>query len=292
MRVLVTGGAGFIGHHVVRALVARGDRVDVIDANVHGNPRTVPGALYAFQPLTKSTIWEFRPDAVVHLAAVGGASIAARHPDYTLKMNVAATSRLLRQLRDGCDPRTIVLASSFSVYGDFADGATEEGQLRPLELYAATKAMQELAMRASPCPYTILRFSSVYGSGMRVDDAEATIVAKLAGWIGRGERPKLFEDGRQTRDFVFVDDVVACILKAIDEPGGVYNVCSGKGTSLLDACQHIAMAMGTTVEPVITGTKRPGDMRHCEGRAEKVTRFLGRRPVRFEEGACAAFSSP
>lgn len=273
MRILVPGGLGFIGKHVVSAMQSDGHNVEVVDLQT--------GVHFAhFVPQTAY-------DATIMLAAKGGAARAAREPDDVCANNVACALNLHRHREKW---GRIVLASSFSVYGAACDGARESQPLAPLEPYAASKAMQELALTGLDA--TILRFSSVYGRDMREDDNEATIIAKIAGWTRRGERPRIFEDGLQTRDFVYVGDVIDAIRSVI---GGIphpriVNVCSGDGTTLLEACAMVACAMKSGVTPVITGEKRPGDMRHCRGNASELVSLIGRIPTQFAEGACAAFS--
>jgi dTDP-L-rhamnose 4-epimerase len=154
--------------------------------------------------------------------------------------------------------------------------------------------MQELCLRNSSIPrVAILRFSSVYGDRLRLDDGEATIIAKLAGWIRSGVTPKLFEDGRQLRDWVYVGDIVEVITTILHRNGGftgAMNVCSGTGTSLLDACEILGQIMDKRVSPEIVGGFRAGDMRHCVGDRSRMTKLLGRDPVSFREGAKLAFA--
>jgi dTDP-L-rhamnose 4-epimerase len=171
---------------------------------------------------------------------------------------------------------------------------TEGATPNPLEIYGASKYMQELCYRGfSKAPLTILRFSSVYGDRLRLDDGEATIIAKIAGWIRDGVRPRLFEDGRQIRDWVYVGDIVATVqalLEAQMVPAYV-NVCTGAPATLAEACSLIAGAMRKDCPPDIVGGHRPGDMRHCLGDPSEVTRLIKRRPVPLSEGARLAFSA-
>lgn len=337
MKVLVTGGAGFIGSHVIDALFDAGVRivcVDSLDPGVHhGQPSYLrPDVDYDFTDLR-----HFTPDArfddvdaIVHLAALGGVARAAREPANIVAANCAGTARLVEAARRWSRLRRVVLASSFSVYGANyiyrctrcgrrGDGArhapdldagrfevrcrscgadgeiqpiTEAAQPDPLETYGASKYMQELCFRGfTACPVSILRFSSVYGARLRLDDGEATIIARIAGWIRGGERPKLFEDGQQIRDWVFVGDVVAAILAVLEGVGAhpVINVCSGVPTRLVEACERIAEALGVDCPPQVVGGYRPGDMRHCLGDASALRALLGRDPLAFKDGVDMAF---
>jgi dTDP-L-rhamnose 4-epimerase len=337
MKVLVTGGAGFIGSHVVDALRESGMDVvciDSLDAEVHhGPPDYLRGDVdYCFADLRTWT-----PDArlegieaVVHLAALGGVARAAREPADVIGANCAGTARLAETARRWTRLRRVILASSFSVYGANYPyrctrcGREQDGSRRasdldaghfevncracgaeavitpikegarpdPLETYGASKYMQELCFRGfTACPVSILRFSSVYGPRLRLDDGEATIIARIAGWVKAGERPRLFEDGRQIRDWVFVGDVVAAVqaLLAGVEAGPVTNVCSGMPTRLVEACELIADAVGADCPPEIVGGYRPGDMRHCLGDPSAVRALLGREPLAFKDGVRMTF---
>jgi dTDP-L-rhamnose 4-epimerase len=336
MKVLVCGAAGFIGSHVVDALRRRGETVlglDSLDPGVH---RRLPDYLredvdYCIADLRRWTPDDrFRDlDAVVHLAALGGVSRAAREPAEIIAGNAGGTARLFEAARSW-RLRRFVLISSFSIYGSgyryrcpacgHEQGAGrrtealqrgcyevacegcgrdcqvlpigEEARPDPLETYGASKYMQELALRGlDPAVLAILRLSSVYGPRLRLDDGEATIIAKLAGWIQAGVTPTLFEDGEQLRDWIYVGDVVDAVLALLDGNGGaVTNVCTGQGTSLRRACRILAEILNKPCTPTIVGGFRPGDMRHCLGDPARLTALLGRPPLPFAAGARLAFS--
>jgi len=271
-------------------------------------------------------------EAVVHLAALGGVARAAREPANLIEANCGGTARLVEAMRAWPRLRITVLGSSFSVYGsnyeylcprcgrrrDGQRGAqdldhgiydvlcpqcrvpaniqaiTESATPRPLETYGASKYMQELCFRGfSQGAVNILRFSSVYGARLRLDDGEATIIAKLAGWIRAGQRPTLLEDGQQIRDWVYVGDLVEAVMALLEGKGAtasaVMNICCGVPVTLEQACHHLARAMGAACQPEIIGGYRPGDMRHCLGEAGGLRRLLGRDPIALEAGAMLAF---
>lgn len=337
MKVLVTGAAGFIGSHTVDALVARGATViglDSLDSGVH---RTVPQYLNPRAEYCFADLRTWRPDArfteveaVVHLAALGGVSRAAREPANIIEANCVGTARLAEATRQWLRLRRIVLGSSFSVYGSNykyhcpgcssesdaqRDAAnleraifdvlcrkcgteseiqpiTEETATAPLETYGVSKYMQELCFRGfSRAEVCILRFSSVYGPRLRLDDSEATIIARLAGWIRAGTRPRLFEDGRQIRDWVYVMDVVDALLAAMESSSvpALVNVCSGAPVRLVEACEHITRAMEISCEPEIVGGYRAGDMRHCLGNPSRFTALIRRKPLSLAQGAVLTF---
>jgi dTDP-L-rhamnose 4-epimerase len=331
MKVLVTGGAGFIGSHIIDALCEAGASVLCIDSLDPGVHHAAPSYLrkdvdYCFVDLRHWTPDSRFADieAIVHLAALGGVARAAREWGNVLSANAAGTARLVEYARGLTRLKRVVLAGSFSVYGsNYSYRCTrcealndasrnvkdldlgryevackacnseceilpilESTSPNPLEAYAASKYMQELAFRGAGLPLTILRFSSAYGTRLRLDDGEATIIAKLAGWIRSGIKPKLFEDGQQIRDWVHVRDIVGCVAAILKGAPAeeVINVCSGSPNTLQEACVLIGKACGRDGTPEIVGGYRPGDMRHCLGDTTRMQKLLGRKALQFSEG--------
>jgi len=338
MKVVVTGAAGFIGSHVVDALCTSGARVIGVDSLDPGVFRAAPGYLNPRADYCFVDLRHFQPDdrfadveAVVHLAALGGVTRAAREPANVIDANCTGTAKLVSAMASWPRLRRIIHASSFSVYGsnytyrcpqcgterdgarrdeDMREGRfevlcakcgtearivpiTERASPNPLETYGSSKYMQELCYRGlTKAPLTILRFSSVYGDRLRLDDGEATIIAKMAGWIRDGIRPRLFEDGKQIRDWVYVGDIVATVqaLLAARQAPTLVNVCTGVPATLEGACVTIAKAMKRECPPDVVGGFRTGDMRHCLGDPSTVTEVMGRKPLPLSEGALLAFA--
>jgi dTDP-L-rhamnose 4-epimerase len=337
MKILITGGAGFIGSHIVDACATQGFEVvcvDSLDAAVHSK---TPDYLRSDVEYSFADLREWQPgssvedvQAIVHLAALGGVTRAAREPANVIDANCRGTARLVEWASRLRNLKSVIVAGSFSVYGsnyeyacpgcgmtsngardesDLAKGRyevycrtcnmesqivpiTESASPSPLETYGASKYMQELCFRGfNGAPVTILRFSSVYGDRLRLDDGEATIIARLAGWLRSGKQPRLYEDGKQMRDWVYVGDIVAAVLSILNGASApsIVNVCSGVPTPLTEACQAIAAAYGVSIHPKIIGGYRPGDMRHCLGDPTTLRKLLGRDPVRFKDGAALAF---
>lgn len=338
MKVLVTGGAGFIGSHAVDAFVDQGADVLCLDSLDPGAHRSVPAYLNPEADYCFADLRAWQPDdrvedieVVVHFAALGGVNRAAREPENVITANVGGTSRLLAAMGRWARLRMVILASSFSVYGSSyryrcthcgrtRDGGRVERDMvagryevycsacrqptavlplsestspEPLEVYGASKYMQELCFRGfQHAPVHILRQSSIYGPRLRSADGEATIIAKIAGWTAAGSTIQLFEDGHQIRDWVHVDDTIAAALALVSRGTGppIINVCTGTPTSLLEACDVIGEAMGRPSIVDVVGGFRSGDMRHCLGNPTLLRELIGRDPITFRVGARKAFS--
>lgn len=265
MRVYVTGDLGFIGKHVRAHLVERG--LDVSGCDWPDDLRHVQ---------------ELDVDAVVHLAALGGVGRAQRNPRSVMSTNVDATMALRAALRttDGHLPH-VVQVSSFSVYGGQPVPFHEGTEPRPREVYGASKLAQELCWSDYGGPLTVLRLSSVYGAAMRLDEAETTVIAKIAKAARDGEVFDVYEDGLQDRDFVHVGDVAACVSAALQSrpvERRLVNVCSGERTSILEACE----LLGAKYE-ILHRPRSSGDMRSCWGLTDRVRELLGRAPAIFRE---------
>jgi dTDP-L-rhamnose 4-epimerase len=329
-RVLITGGAGFIGSHVADALVARGDRVtllDVLHPQVHGQLQKAPSYL---NPGAELVIGDVRDDAlvgrlvadvdvVVHLAAHTGVGQSMyRVRDY-LDVNAVGTAVLLEQVALHRRAIKIVVASSRAVYGegayvcdscgpvspggrvpaDLDSGEwdvscprcgnavcpvpTAEGEpTRPGSVYGLSKLDQErltLLLGATySLPVVALRFFNVYGPRQSLRNPYTGVVATFVTRCLNGRPPEVYEDGRESRDFVHVADVVQATLSAIDfgaADGQVFNVGHGTSLTLHQVASLVADALGAP-EPVVTGRYRHGDIRHCladVGRAREVLRY-------------------
>lgn len=333
MKIIVTGGAGFVGSHIVDAFCKNGHEViciDSLDQYVH---RTVPDYLnsnahYCFSDLRNCDYNDSvfnGVEYIVHLAALGGVARAQREPVNVIEANSVGTARLAAFAARQESLKRFILVSSFSVYGSNYDyrcsdceavthgyRSTEQlnkgefevycpscgencelipisvnAEVDPLDIYASSKFMQELALRCLPEEKkVILRPSSIYGPRMRYYDSESTIIAKIAGWVISGTPPQLFEDGLQLRDWVHVDDMIGVVSGLVEKEmyQPIINICSGVGVSLLDACQLLAEGAGVECIPEILGGYRPGDMRHCLGDPSGMESILGRKAIPFREG--------
>jgi UDP-glucose 4-epimerase len=256
MKAMVTGGAGFIGSHLVDALLDRGDEVLVIDDLSTGRRENLDGALAkgaelleadVTDPATISDAFESRrPELVFHLAAQIDVRRSLSDPVFDLGVNVGATLNLLEAARR-THPRRFILASTGgAIYGETDVIPTPETvEPAPMAPYGVSKAAAEtylsLYTRLHGLSTVSLRLANVYGP--RQDPlGEGGVIAIYCHAAGNGSPVKVFGDGRQTRDFVFVGDVAAAFIAAGEsDVGGQYNVGTGRETAVLDLVEHLEL---------------------------------------------------
>jgi UDP-glucose 4-epimerase len=278
VRAIVTGGAGFIGSHVADALCARGDEVTVIDDLSNGRRENVPGdarleVLDIREPLG-DLFDELRPEVCFHLAAQASVSVSVQEPVLDAEVNVLGTVRVLEAaLPHGA--RVVFSSTGGAIYGECDHGpAPETAERRPLSPYGTSKLAGEEYLasfnRLHGTGHVSLRYANVYGP--RQDPhGEAGVVAIFFGRLAAGERPRIFDDGLLTRDYVYVGDVVRASLAAAERGEGVFNVGTGSETTVLDLFERCRAVSGVDVEPEFAPS-RAGDLRRSvldPGRAER-----------------------
>jgi dTDP-L-rhamnose 4-epimerase len=297
--VLVTGSEGFIGRAVCVQLVRQGWRVlrsDSLEPRVHtGWPSTFPSELDCYGDaggIGYGLLSQAR--VVVHLAAQVGVADSMTEPLRYVQGNTLSTARLLDTLAQVArrKPVRLIVASSMSVYGDpqTTEPVTEQHPVQPASVYGLTKYDQErlclLWAEQYKQPCVALRFFNVYGPGQALHNPYTGVLANFAQRLLAGDPPIVYEDGAQTRDFVYVDDIAAGVVRAVEENAtGVYNLCTGQPTTVLQAAEALATALGRDIAPTVTGTVRPGDIRHCIGDPRLARAMLGWEPaVSFADG--------
>ena len=261
-RVLVTGGSGFIGRHVVSTLSAAGAAVRVVDLQAHPDPAVDVVRGDIADPEVVEAAYEGGFDGVVHLAAVTSVLRSVQRPELTYQTNVAGTHRVLEGAR-AAGVRALVFASTNAVTGPMLDPAiTERSSLHPLTPYGATKAAGEMLMSAYTAVYgircTALRLTNVYGPGMQAKDS---IVARLMRAIRLGGTFEVYGDGLQVRDYVHVADVVSAMLIALTNANwsGPVVIGAGRSLSVLEVIEEVRRVSGAEL-PVTHGPARPGEM--------------------------------
>ncbi len=293
MDVLLTGGAGFIGSSLARALAASGHRVRVLDdlstgsaANLEAvDAETVVGDVRDLDAVRRAVEGT---EVVYHLAALPSVARSVGDPLAVNSVNVDGT---LNVRDEGV--RRVVYASSSSVYGDTPTLPKHEDMaVAPLSPYAASKLAGEAYCRAFAHAYGLetvsLRFFNVFGPRQDPFSEYAAVIPIFLTRMLAGEPPQVFGDGLQSRDFTYIDNAVrACLLAASAGPeavGEAMNVGCGERITLLELIEGLNGVLRASLEPVFC-PPRPGDVRHSEAAIERAARLIGYRPtVSVEDG--------
>jgi UDP-glucose 4-epimerase len=285
VRAVVTGGAGFIGSHVAEALLARGDEVVVVDDLSSGKRDNVPsGADFVEHDVRQP--FETDAEAVFHLAAQADVGTSMEKPEYDADVNVVGTVRMLEAARRA-GAQVVFASTGGAIYGDVGEPAGEETPRRPVSAYGIAKVAGEEYVagwnRIYGTRHVVLRFANVFGP--RQDSSlEGGVVSIFLERMRFGEETLIFGDGEQTRDFVYVADVVRAVLASVGREGGLYNVGTGVETSVNRLHELCGLVSGSVARPRHEAP-RPGDARRSVLDVSRIGRDLGWRPeVSLEEG--------
>jgi UDP-glucose 4-epimerase len=295
---LVTGGAGFIGSHLVEGLVERGHPVRVLDdfstglrdnlAHIRPQPEIVEGDLADAAAVNRATVGA---KVVFHLGAVASVQRSIEDPAFSHRVCATGTVHVLDAARRA-GVRRVVYAASSSAYGIPAgEVQSEDDPARPLSPYAAAKLAGESYAQAFAASYGLetvaLRFFNIFGPRQRADSPYSGVIAIFAAAMQAGRSPTVHGDGQQTRDFTYVANVVQALFKAATVPGisgKTYNVGTGRGVSILELVEVLNRLLGTHLPPQ-HGAPRVGDVRHSRADIRRARAELGYEPtVSFEEG--------
>jgi len=331
MKVLVTGGAGFIGSHTVDLLIDKGFDVVILDnlePQVHGNQKPNylnPKAEFVLGDITNSDTWRNvlrNVDAVVHLAAMVGVGQSMYQPVRYLDVNTIGTAKFYETLLKNSLIRKkiqkIIIASSMSIYGEGAYRCKKCGIVYPslrskqqldkkdweihcpncgeytkpiptnedkpplnLSTYAPSKYDQEkMSLNygvALKIPTAALRYFNVFGPRQSLSNPYTGVCAIFSSRIKNNNSPIIYEDGKQTRDFIYVEDIARANILCLEKFNGVdsFNVGSGNSVNILKIAKILIELYDTNVEPKITGEFRVGDVRHAFGDVTKIKKELG-----------------
>lgn len=288
MRAVVTGGAGFIGSNLVDALLARGDEVVVVDDLSTGKRENVAAGARLVEldirdPGLVDVFAEARPEACFHLAAQADVPTSVARPDFDAEVNVVGTIRVL--LAAG-DVPVVFSSTGGAVYGECERAAREDDPRAPLSPYGVAKLAAEEYLaawnRLRGTRHTTLRFGNVYGPRQEAG-LEGGVVAIFLNAMAARRETVIFGDGRQTRDFVHVHDVVRSLLLAPGK-GGVYNIGSGVETSVLELHERCRAVSGDG-RPPRHAEPREGDLLRSVLDVSHARAGLGWRPeVSLDEG--------
>ena len=284
---LITGGAGFIGSHLLDDLIPRGDVVVLDDFSTGKRERLKGRDVRVVEgDIADSAAVEDAlrgADIVFHLAANPSVISSVADPLDTCRVNDLGTVTLLQAARRA-GIRTCVFASSCAVYGNGQPPCVETMPVEPLSLYAASKLAGEAYMLAAARSWDLrtvsLRLFNVYGPGQDPNGEYAAVIPKFVERITDDRPITIYGDGRQTRDFVYVKDVARALVAAavVDKtPPHPINIASGRDTSLLDLVQKLAEVTGKSIEPSFAAA-RAGEVQHSRADIGAAERLLGWRP--------------
>lgn len=291
MITLVTGGAGFVGSHLVRALIERNREVRVLDNFSTGDRTNLPSSdrvtLIEGDVRSLSTVREAVDgvEAVFHLAALPSVPRSIRDPITTNEVNVAGTLNVLIASRDAHVGR-LVYASSSSVYGQAPSLPKTETDLpRPVSPYAVSKLAGEYYCQTFAELYgietVVLRLFNVFGPSQRPDSEYAAVIPRFIDLIARGQQPTIYGNGLQTRDFTYVTNVVDALLAGMTMPGaagGVFNVGAGNPVAVRDVLEIIAGLLQRPAVPMFRPA-RPGEVQHSHACIKAARATIGYEPA-------------
>ena len=285
MRAVVTGGAGFIGSHVVDALLARGDEVTVIDDLSTGRREFVNEAASLVEhDLTEP--FEVDAEVVYHLAAQADVGTSMERPAFDAAVNVVGTVNTLEAAR-AAGARLVFSSTGGAIYGEVERPAAEDATPRPVSAYGIAKLAAETYVagwnRIHGSGHVVLRFANVYGPRQSAE-LEGGVVSIFMERLARREETLVFGDGEQSRDFIYVGDVVAAVLAAAETDGGTFNIGTGTETTVNDLHRLCAQTVGVDAEPRHLAA-RAGDARRSVLDVTRAEQELGWRPqVTLDDG--------
>lgn len=281
MRVLVTGGGGFIGSHLVDALLARGDEPVVLDDWSGGSRDNLPPGVETLDmdvadPRTVSAIAALRPDGIIHGAAQVSVPRSMADPDRDRAVNVVGTAHVLAGAREAGSPRVVFLSTGGGIYGE-SDGADEMTLPQPKSYYSAHKYLAERYLEYSGLPYAIARLANVYGPRQR-SDLEGGVVAIFTERLSAGQPITIYGSGEQYRDFVYVADVVDAVLTMLDSSvDGIWNVATGEATTVNALLAALQERLGSA-SAIVHEQPRPGDVFASRLSIDRIKADLGWSP--------------
>jgi UDP-glucose 4-epimerase len=300
MRVVVTGGAGFIGSHVADAFLARGDDVLVVDDLSSGKREHLPSkAELAELDIADATalherLEDFGAELICHLAAQSSVTVSVTNPDLDFASNVRGTFNVC-QTAAALGARVVFASTGGALYGnDVETIPTPETAIpKPLAPYGASKLAGEAFVatqsRSNGLPHVVLRLGNVYGP-RQSPHGEAGVVAIFSDRLIRGKSPVAYGQGKPTRDYVHVADVVRAFAAAADnDVAGTFNVGWGRETSVLALLEVVQKAAGTSIEPRLEPL-RAGELGRSALDSRRAAEILGWRPeLDFDQGIAETF---
>lgn len=281
MRVLITGGAGFIGSHVVDAILARGDEPLVLDDLSGGDLAHLPPSVRLLQmdiadPQVVPAIGAERPDAIIHAAAQVSVPRSMQDPARDRAVNVVGTANVLEGARAARSRRVVFLSTGGGIYGE-TDGADELALPQPKSYYSAHKYLAERYLELSGLSYGIARLANVYGPRQR-SDLEGGVIAIFVERLRDRLPITIYGSGEQYRDFVYVADAVSALLTMLDsDMNGAWNVATDATTTINDLLRVLETRLGPPAA-LSYAPSRAGDVLASRLRIDRIRTELGWSP--------------
>jgi len=285
MKILISGGAGFIGTKLIKKLI-NSNEIIVLDnflEQIHGtSPVLIDGVKYIKGDVRNESDWntcfDYDPDVILHLASETGTGQSMDEINRYTTTNIVGTSILLDVLNNRKNNvKKLVLSSSRAVYGD-DDNIETNDSLKPKSIYAVTKLTQELLIKTGcNIPYTILRYQNVYGDGQSLNNPYTGIISIFSNNLHKGLPIEIYDNGKPTRDFIYVEDVVDATIMCLDNGISdfkLYNVGTGKETSILEIANKLNNLFGNKSEIKITDYHRSGDIMYAKANVTKIKKDL------------------
>lgn len=279
--ILITGGAGFIGSHLVDTLVSSGEELMVLDNLASGNRENLPSGVKLLELdivdlAVVDAIADLRPKAVIHAAAQVSVAASMQDPRLDMAVNVQGTANVLAGAKAAGSSRFVFVSSGGGIYGE-ADRADEATLPRPKSYYSAHKYLAERYVELSGLSYAIARLANVYGTRQR-SDLEGGVVSIFMERLRNGQPILINGTGEQRRDLVYVADVVDSLLALMrSDLDGIWNVGTGQSTSVLELLRVLEGQIGPPVD-VRHGPPRPGDVNSSHLSIDSIEKDLGWRP--------------
>jgi len=294
VKILITGGAGFIGSKIINKLVLDSSqtyKIVVLDnmlEQIHGNtPELIDGVTYIIGDVRNESDWkkalEFNPEVILHLASETGTGQSMDEINRYTTTNIVGTSLMLDLINSGkYGTKKIILSSSRAVYGE---GINDENNkfLEPKSVYAITKLTQEqLIKTSSKVPYTILRYQNVFGDGQSLNNPYTGIISIFSNLFINNKDVTIFDNGKPTRDFIYVNDVVNATLGCIINENTnykTYDIGTGIPSKILDVTQQLKKLIDSNSKIIVTDYHRKGDIMHAYTTSNKLYKDIGWSPV-------------
>lgn len=281
MKVLITGGAGFIGSHLVDLLLKENYQPIIVDNFSTGQKKFIPKGVKVYEldlesPTLEEVFKKDRPSFVFHLAAQVDVNDSIKKPLFDARTNILGTINLL----DCCQKyrvKKIIYSSSSAVYGECISSFVESSSISPLSFYGISKYVPELYLQAYSdlygLEYTILRYANVYGPRQSAS-GEGGVISIFCKKFLDGEAPCIYGDGEQTRDFVFVKDIAkANVLAMASGTNDTFNISCNESTSINQLFSSLAKLTKSSDRPIYSATRK-GDVRHSRLNNEKAKQRL------------------